>query len=181
VTTREAPAPAIDDLRRAIRDVPDFPKPGIVFKDITPLLADGRLFRRAIEVMVDPFRGSDVTLVAAVESRGFLLGAPIAAMLGVGIVPIRKIGKLPFTTRRVTYALEYGTDSLEVHADACVERRRVLLVDDVLATGGTAAAACDLIEDVGGDVIGCAFLIALSFLDGLERLKGRNVTSVLTY
>lgn len=181
MTTREAPAPAIDDLRRAIRDVPDFPKPGIVFKDITPLLADGRLFRRAIEVMVDPFRGSDVTLVAAVESRGFLLGAPIAAMLGVGIVPIRKIGKLPFTTRRVTYALEYGTDSLEVHADACVERRRVLLVDDVLATGGTAAAACDLIEDVGGDVIGCAFLIALSFLDGLERLKGRNVTSVLTY
>lgn len=181
MTTREAPAPAIDDLRRAIRDVPDFPKPGIVFKDITPLLADGRLFRRAIEAMVEPFRSSDVTLVAAVESRGFLLGAPIAAMLGVGIVPIRKLGKLPFTTRRVTYALEYGTDSLEVHADACVERRRVLLIDDVLATGGTAAAACDLIEDVGGEVVGCAFLIALSFLDGLERLKGRHVTSVLTF
>ena len=168
-------------MRRAIRDVPDFPKPGILFKDITPLLADGQLFQQACEAMAAPFRDANVTLVAAIESRGFLLGGPIATLLGVGIVPIRKIGKLPYTTRRVTYALEYGTDSLEVHADACVPHRRVLVVDDVLATGGTAAAACDLIESVGGDVVGCSFLIALSFLAGHERLAGRRMATVLTY
>jgi len=173
--------PRNEGLRSAIRDVQDFPKPGIVFKDITPLLADGQLFRDACELMAAPFADSGVGLVAAIESRGFLLGGPIAAALGVGIVPIRKVGKLPYTTRRVTYALEYGTDALEVHIDACRERGSVLIVDDVLATGGTAAAACELIESVGGQVAGCTFLIALGFLDGATRLGGRRIESVLAY
>jgi len=176
-----APVPAIDYLRRAIRDVPDFPKPGIIFKDITPLLADGRLFRQACEAMAAPFANQGIDVVAAIESRGFILGGPIASALGVGIVPIRKVGKLPFTTQRVTYALEYGTDSLEVHVDACLDRANVLIVDDVLATGGTAAAACELIESVGGTVKGCSFLIALGFLNGAERLPGRLIRSLLSY
>lgn len=170
-----------DELHRAIRDVPDFPKAGIVFKDITPLLANGTLFRQACERMAAPFRGDGVTLVAAIESRGFLLGGPIASAFGAGIVPIRKVGKLPYTTRRVTYQLEYGTDALEVHVDACAKGANVLLVDDVLATGGTAAAACELIESVGGRVVGCSFLIALSFLNGADRLAGRRYESVLSY
>jgi adenine phosphoribosyltransferase len=170
-----------DPLKRAIRDVPDFPKPGIIFKDITPLLADGPLFRHACEAMAAPFANDRIDVVAAVESRGFLLGGPIATALGVGIVPIRKVGKLPYEARRVTYALEYGSDSLEVHVDACVERANVLIVDDVLATGGTAAAACELIESVGGTVKGCSFLIGLSFLNGLAKLPGRRVHSVLDY
>lgn len=177
----ETSAPAFDDLRRAIRDVPDFPKPGIIFKDITPLLADGKLFSRACDAMAKPFLGQGIGLVAAIESRGFLLGGPIARALGVGVIPIRKVGKLPFTTRRVTYALEYGSDALEVHVDACVDHRRVLVIDDVLATGGTAAAACELIESVGGQVAGCSFLIALGFLNGQERLAGRAVEAVLPY
>jgi adenine phosphoribosyltransferase len=181
VTATDTAAPAFDDLRRAIRDVPDFPKPGIVFKDITPLLADAELFRRACEAMAAPFLGGGIALVAAIESRGFILGGMIASLLGAGVVPIRKVGKLPFTTRRVTYALEYGTDALEVHVDACVDRRRVLVVDDVLATGGTAAAACELIESVGGEVAGCSFLISLGFLGGAGRLPGRRIISVLPY
>jgi adenine phosphoribosyltransferase len=171
----------MDALRRAIRDVPDFPKPGIVFKDITPLLADAHLFREACDLMARPFAGQDVTTVAAIESRGFLLAGLIAASLGAGVVPIRKVGKLPFSTKRVTYALEYGSDSLEVHTDACTPNGRVLVVDDVLATGGTAAAACELIELVGGEVIGCSFLIALEFLNGAARLPGRRVESVIAY
>jgi adenine phosphoribosyltransferase len=170
-----------DDLRRAIRDVPDFPKPGVIFKDITPLLANGGLFPQACEQMAAPFKNAGVTLIAAIESRGFLLGGPVAQALGAGIIPIRKVGKLPFTTRRVTYQLEYGTDALEVHIDACAKDANVLIVDDVLATGGTAAAACELIESVGGRVVGCSFLIALSFLNGSSRLTGRRVDSVLTY
>jgi len=170
-----------DDLRLAIRDVPDFPKPGVIFKDITPLLANGGLFPQACEQMAAPFRNAGVTLIAAIESRGFLLGGPVAQALGAGIIPIRKVGKLPYTTRRVTYQLEYGTDALEVHIDACAKDANVLIVDDVLATGGTAAAACELIESVGGRVVGCSFLIALSFLNGSSRLTGRRVESVLTY
>jgi adenine phosphoribosyltransferase len=181
VALSETSAPSLDDLRRAIRDVPDFPKPGIVFKDITPLLADGRLFDRACNAMARPFLGQGIGLVAAIESRGFILAGPIARSLGVGVIPIRKVGKLPFTTRRVTYALEYGSDALEVHVDACVDHRRVLIVDDVLATGGTAAAACELIESVGGEVAGCSFLIALGFLNGDERLVGRSIEAVLSY
>lgn len=170
-----------DDLRLAIRDVPDFPKPGVIFKDITPLLANGGLFPQACEQMAAPFKNAGVTLIAAIESRGFLLGGPVAQALGAGIIPIRKVGKLPYTTRRVTYQLEYGTDALEVHIDACAKDANVLIVDDVLATGGTAAAACELIESVGGRVVGCSFLIALSFLNGSSRLTGRRVESVLTY
>ena len=170
-----------DDLRLAIRDVPDFPKPGVIFKDITPLLANGGLFPQACEQMAVPFKNAGVTLIAAIESRGFLLGGPVAQALGAGIIPIRKVGKLPFTTRRVTYQLEYGTDALEVHIDACAKDANVLIVDDVLATGGTAAAACELIESVGGRLVGCSFLIALSFLNGSSRLAGRRVESVLTY
>lgn len=170
-----------DELRRAIRDVAGFPKPGIVFKDITPLLAAGRLFQQACEYMAAPFRGAGIGLVAAIESRGFILGGPIAQALGVGMVPIRKIGKLPFTTQRVTYALEYGTDALEVHVDACVGHGKVLVVDDVLATGGTAAAACELIEAVGGEVVGCSFLIGLEFLGGAKRLPGRRIETVISY
>ena len=171
----------VDELRRAIRDVPDFPKPGIVFKDITPLLANGALLRQACDLMAAPFRNDGVTLVAAIESRGFLLGGPVASALGAGIVPIRKVGKLPYTTRRVTYQLEYGTDALEVHVDAFATAANVLLVDDVLATGGTAAAACELIESVGGRVVGCSFLIALSFLNGADRIASRRLESVMTY
>lgn len=174
-------AHAADDLRRAIRDVPDFPKPGIIFKDITPLLADARLFRDACEAMAAPFRETGVGIVAAIESRGFLLGGQIAAALGAGIIPIRKVGKLPYSTRRVTYQLEYGTDALEVHVDACANGAKVLIIDDVLATGGTASAACELIESVGGTVIGCSFLVALSFLNGAQRLPGRRLESVLTF
>ena len=170
-----------DDLRRAVRDVPDFPKPGIIFKDITPLLADGGLFTEACQQVAAPFRSAGVTLVAAIESRGFLLGGPVAQLLGAGVVPIRKVGKLPYTTRRVTYQLEYGTDALEVHIDACAKGANVLIVDDVLATGGTAAAACELIESVGGRVVGCSFLIALKFLNGASRLAGRRFESVLVY
>ena len=170
-----------DDLRRFIRDVPDFPKPGIIFKDITPLLANGTLFPQACEQMAAPFKSAGVTLIAAIESRGFLLGGPVAQALGAGVIPIRKVGKLPYTTRRVTYQLEYGSDALEVHIDACAKGATVLIVDDVLATGGTAAAACELIESVGGRVVGCSFLIALSFLNGASRLAGRRFESVLTY
>jgi len=139
------------------------------------------LFPQACERMAAPFRNAGVTLVAAIESRGFLLGGPVAQALGAGIIPIRKVGKLPFTTRRVTYQLEYGTDALEVHIDACANGANVLVVDDVLATGGTAAAACELMESVGGRVVGCSFLLALSFLNGANRLAGRRLESVLTY
>ena len=131
--------------------------------------------------MAAPFRSAGVTIVAAIESRGFLLGGPVAQALGAGIIPIRKVGKLPYTTRRVTYQLEYGTDALEVHIDACANGANVLVVDDVLATGGTAAAACELMESVGGRVVGCSFLLALSFLNGANRLAGRRLESVLTY
>lgn len=171
----------LDELRASVRDVADFPKPGIVFKDITPLLANGRLFDAACRAMAAPFANAGVTVVAAIESRGFLLGGPIAAALGAGIVPIRKVGKLPYTTQRVTYELEYGTDALEVHVDACARNARVLIVDDVLATGGTAAAACKLVESVGGQVVGCSFLIALGFLNGAERLGGYRLETLLAF
>lgn len=165
-------------LLATLRDVPDFPKPGILFKDVTPVLADGALFREVTETMAGWYSDAGITRVAGIESRGFILGAPIAQHLGVGFVPLRKPGKLPYARHRVEYALEYGTDTLEAHVDAC-PGDRVLVVDDVLATGGTAEAACRLVEGVGGEVVGCTFLLALGFLGGERRLEGRPVRSVL--
>ncbi len=167
------------DLARFIRDVPDYPKPGIIFKDITPLLGDPAAFAAACERMAVPYKDSGVTHVVAIESRGFLFGAPIAMALGAALVPMRKAGKLPHSTTGISYDLEYGTDRLEIHTDALTSRSRALLVDDVLATGGTAAAACGLIESLGATVVGCSFLMRLGFLNGVEKLAGRHVTSIL--
>ena len=171
----------VQDIYRRIRDVPDFPKAGILFKDITPLLLDASAFRRAVELMAGPFRGAEVTRVVSIESRGFLLGAPIALALDAGLVPIRKPGKLPSERGRVEYALEYGTDALEMHSDAVGARDRVLVVDDVLATGGTAEAAAKLVRAHGAAVVGFTFLIELDFLKGRARLAGEPVESLLHY
>lgn len=169
------------DIGRFVRDVPDFPKPGIVFKDITPLLADAAAFRRATEAIAAPFRAADITHVVGIESRGFILGGPVAQTLGAGFVPVRKPGKLPHRTESLEYALEYGTDRLEIHADALHARARVLVVDDVLATGGTADASCRLVERLGAEVVACSFLMVLTFLPGAERLAGRRVETLLKY
>jgi adenine phosphoribosyltransferase len=166
-------------IARVLRDVPDFPKPGIVFKDITPLLADPILFRDVIASMADSWRGFDITHVAGIESRGFILAAPVALALGAGFIPIRKPGKLPWKTVSLDYALEYGTDRLEIHQDACPPGANVLLIDDVLATGGTAAAACSLIEQAGGAVTGCGFLLSIPGLGGRGRLSGRRIDAQL--
>jgi adenine phosphoribosyltransferase len=168
-------------IRGLIRDIPDYPKPGIVFKDITPLLASREAFRVATDAMAAPFVDAAVTHVVAIESRGFILGGPVAQWLGTGFVPVRKPGKLPSQTRRETYELEYGTDALEIHADACGDQARVLIVDDLLATGGTAAATRRLVEAIGATVVGFSFLIDLSFLPGRDRLAGRTVHSVITF
>lgn len=168
-------------VRNLIRDIPDYPKPGIIFKDITPMLADPRAFAAATHAMADGFSGDGITHVVAIESRGFILGGPVAQALGAGFIPVRKPGKLPAATRREEYALEYGSDVLEIHSDACPDGARVLIVDDVLATGGTAAATQRLVESIGATVVGFSFLIALSFLPGLERLKGGKLKSVLIF
>jgi adenine phosphoribosyltransferase len=175
------PADAQGLLRSRIRDIADYPKPGIVFKDITPLLADAAAFAAATSAMAAPFAEDRIAFVVAVESRGFILGGPIAQRLGAGFIPVRKPGKLPHTTRRESYALEYGSDTLEIHADACTTGARVLVIDDVLATGGTAEATCRLVESLGATVVGCSFLLALSFLPGPERLSHRRMTSLITY
>ena len=164
-----------------IKDVPDFPKKGIVFKDITPLLGDPAAFAASLERMAEPFKDAGIRFVAGIESRGFLLAAPLAVRLGAGLVPIRKKGKLPRQTVSASYDLEYGQDSIEAHADAFPAGAKVLLVDDVLATGGTAKAACELIEAVGGKVAGAAFLIELGFLNGREKLAGRDVRALVKY
>lgn len=168
------------DLRGLVRDIPDFPKPGILFRDITPLLADGPGFREAIGRMAEPWRGR-VDRVLGIESRGFILGAPIAVELGVGLAIVRKPGKLPGDTLAMSYALEYGTDSLEIHADALAPGSRVLVVDDLLATGGTAAAAADLARQLGAEVVACAFLIELAGLGGRARLGATPAHAVLEY
>jgi adenine phosphoribosyltransferase len=168
-------------LRAAIREVPDFPSPGIVFKDITPLLADRALLAVAVEAMAAPWRGMSVTHVAAPESRGFLFGAPIAVALGAGFIPVRKRGKLPWRVRQQAYALEYGQDVIEVHEDAVGPGARVLVVDDVLATGGTADATCRLLEGMGAQVVGLSMLMSLDFLPGRATLAGRRVEAVLRY
>lgn len=169
------------DLKSFIRDIPDFPKKGIVFKDITPLLASPEAFMLAVQSLTEPFRRKGIKNVAVIESRGFLLGAPVAIQLESGLVPIRKKGKLPHKTISVTYALEYGEDTLEMHEDAVLRNTDVLIVDDVLATGGTAQATCQLIEKAGGRVAGLAFLMELSFLKGREKLQGYPIVSLMTY
>ena len=168
-------------LQSLIRDVPDFPKPGILFKDITPLLADAAALEDATQAMAKPFRKERIDKVVGIESRGFILGAIVARELGVGFIPVRKPGKLPYKSTSIEYALEYGSGTLEIHADACERAARVLVVDDVLATGGTARATCDLLERIGAEVAGLSFLIILDFLKGRERLTGRRIETVLTY
>lgn len=168
-------------IQSLVRDIPDFPQPGIVFKDITPVLAEGEVFRALIEHLADTFSEQGIERIAAIESRGFLFGAPLAVELGVGIAPIRKPGKLPHETRRVDYALEYGTDALEAHVDAFQPGERVLLVDDVLATGGTAAGAVRLVETLGATVVASTFLVELVFLQGRAKLGGLPIVSMLEY
>lgn len=171
----------MEALKAKIRQVPDFPKPGILFYDITTLLRDRDSFRIAVEALSEPYRGRGIDLVVAIESRGFILGGAVADRLDAGLVPIRKPGKLPARTARETYELEYGTDSLEIHEDAIEAGQRVLVLDDVLATGGTARAAVDLVRRLGGQVEGVAFLIELTFLEGRRKLAGEDVFSVLQY
>ena len=177
--TREDGRPLAERLARRMRVVPDFPSPGIQFQDVTPVLADAALFGEAIAALAEPWRGSGVTHVAGIESRGFIFGAPVAVELGAGLIPIRKPGKLPYRTIGREYALEYGAGRLEVHEDACPASARVLVIDDVLATGGTARAACELIEEVGGTVVGCGFFLVIEALRGRERLSGRDLRTLL--
>ncbi|MHB1223692.1 MAG: adenine phosphoribosyltransferase [Gemmatimonadaceae bacterium] len=169
------------EVRDSIREVVDFPVPGVSFKDITPVLADARLFRSLTDVLASRFADAGVTHVAAIESRGFLLGGPIAQSLGAALVPVRKLGKLPYRTERVDYALEYGSATIEVHVDAWSAGDRILIVDDVLATGGTADAACQLVERMGARVMGLAFLLSLTFLPGEELLRARRVETLVRY
>ena len=169
------------ELKDYIRDVPDFPEPGILFKDITPMLANPQAFGLAIDSLEGLFKDVDFDAIVAVESRGFLFGAPLAARLKKPIIPVRKPGKLPAETRRHEYELEYGTDVLEIHTDSLAPEERVLVVDDLLATGGTVEACCRLIEQCGAEIVACAFLIDLEFLGGAKRLEPTPVFSLIQY
>jgi adenine phosphoribosyltransferase len=169
------------DLGALVRDIPDFPKPGIVFKDITPVLADPVAFRHIVDGLAGPFTDAGVSKVVGVEARGFIVAAPVADRLGAGFVPVRKPGKLPWSIEAQEYELEYGTDLLEIHQDAVAPGERVLLLDDVLATGGTAAATARLVERLGGEVVGLGFIIELGFLGGAAKLDGRPHHALLTY
>ena len=171
----------IDDLKQRIRDIPDFPKAGILFRDITPLLSDGRAFRQAIDFIGERYLDKKVDVVVGIEARGFIMGAALAYKLGAGNVLVRKQGKLPFKTNRTTYALEYGTDTLEIHQDAIRPGQRVVIADDLLATGGTISAAADLVRQLGGEIVELTFLIELVALKGRERLSGLPVFSLLQY
>jgi adenine phosphoribosyltransferase len=169
----------VEALRAKVRDVPDFPQPGILFRDITPLLADHASFRAVVDAMAAPFAG--VSTVVAIESRGFILGAPVAYTLGAALVPVRKAGRLPASTLREEYALEYGTNAVEVHSDAVRRGERVLIVDDLLATGGTVRAAANLVERLGAEIAGIAVLAELAFLDGRRVLRDYDVRSLIVY
>lgn len=171
----------MDQLKSKIRHVPDFPKPGILFYDITTLLQEPAGFRQAIDSVVEPFKNSAIDVVVGIESRGFILGAAIADRLHAGFAPVRKPGKLPSKTTKTTYALEYGTDTLEIHEDGVRNGQRVLIVDDLLATGGTAKATADLVQRIGGHVQGLAFLIELVALKGRDRLAGHTLHTVVKY
>jgi adenine phosphoribosyltransferase len=170
-----------DALKARIRHVPDFPKPGILFYDVTTLLRDPEGFRIAVDRIAAPFASEPIDIVVGIESRGFILGSAAADRLGAGFVPVRKLGKLPSKTIQATYALEYGTDCLEMHSDAIARGQRVLIVDDLLATGGTANATVQLVKELGGTIVGVAFLIELVGLDGRSRLEGEQVHAVLSY
>jgi adenine phosphoribosyltransferase len=170
-----------EELRSKIREVPDFPKPGILFYDITTMLKDADAYRDAVNLMVEPYRDAKVDLVVGMESRGFIFSGPIAYQLRAGLVPVRKLGKLPSETISVEYALEYGSNTLEIHKDAIQPGQRVLIVDDLLATGGTVRGTIELVERLQGQIVGLGFLIELSFLKGRERLTGYNATSVIQY
>ena len=172
---------AAPDLRALIRDIPDFPKPGIVFKDITPLLLDAGALRAAVRELADWVRPREVDYVVAAEARGFILGAALAIELGAGFVPARKPGKLPYDTVSAEYILEYGVDALEMHADALADGARVLIHDDLLATGGTARALAELVQGTGAEIVGCGFLVELSFLRGRDALEGYDVHSLIAY
>jgi adenine phosphoribosyltransferase len=171
----------MERLKAKIRDIPDFPKPGILFKDITPLVQDPAALRLAVHHLLHPFLGQDITAVAGMEARGFIFGALVAWELGTGFVPLRKPGKLPYDVQSVAYDLEYGSAALEVHIDALGAGDRVLLIDDLLATGGTAKASCELIENLGAEIVACAFVVELDFLKGRDRLAGYPVHSLLHY
>jgi adenine phosphoribosyltransferase len=171
----------VAELKKRIREIPDFPKAGILFRDITPLLSDGRAFHQAIDSIGGRYLDRQVDIVVGIEARGFILGSALAYKLGAGNVLVRKQGKLPYKTNRSTYALEYGTDTLEIHQDAIRPGQRVVLADDLLATGGTISAAADLVRQLGGEIVELAFLIELTELKGRERLKGLPVFSLLQY
>ena len=170
-----------EELRSKIREVPDFPKPGILFYDITTLLKDAAAYKEAIDLMLEPFVGERIDIVVGMESRGFIFSAPMAYELDAGLVPVRKLGKLPAETITVESALEYGSNTLEIHRDAIAPGQRVLIVDDLLATGGTVQGTIELVERLKGDVVGLGFLVELDFLKGRDRLTGRRVTSVIKY
>ena len=169
------------DLSKYIRDIPDFPKKGVIFKDITPLLKDSKALAYAVDLIHQHYANAGVTAVAGIESRGFIFGCPIARSFNVGFIPIRKPGKLPYQTFKEEYELEYGTDCVEMHIDAVGPGDKVLIVDDLLATGGTAAAARRLIEQAGAEVVGFGFVVELTFLNGAEKLKGVPVFSLVKY
>lgn len=169
------------DLKVIIRDIPDFPKPGILFKDITPLLSSGPAFAHAIDSIAEHYDGKSIDAVLGAEARGFIVGSALAYRLGCGFIPARKPGKLPYTVTTAMYELEYGTDSLEIHEDSIAPGQRILIVDDVLATGGTAAAKAELVEKMSGEVVGVAFLIELKFLSGRQKLGDYDIFSLITY
>jgi adenine phosphoribosyltransferase len=168
-------------LRAKIREVPDFPKPGILFYDITTLIREPAAFREAIDLMTEPFRDAGIEIVVGMESRGFIFSAPMALHLEAGFVPVRKLGKLPAETISVEYELEYGTNTLEIHRDSIAPGQRVLIVDDLLATGGTVLGTIDLVEQLKGEVVGLSFLVELAFLKGRDRLDGHRINSVIAY
>jgi len=168
-------------LRENIRDIPDFPKPGIIFKDITPLLQNHAAFSATISTLVDRYRDKRIDVVVGIESRGFLFGAPLAHQIGASFVPLRKKGKLPYKTVDMSYDLEYGTATVEMHTDAIGKGQRVLVIDDLLATGGTASAACELVRKLGGELVECAFVVELAFLGGREKIKGVPIYTMVSY
>ncbi len=171
----------MDRLKAKIRDIPDFPKPGIIFKDITPLVKDPAALRLAVHQLIHPFLGRKITSIAGMEARGFIFGSLVAWELGIPFVPLRKPGKLPYDVQSVSYDLEYGSASLEAHIDAFDLNDKVLLIDDLLATGGTAKASCELVEQLGATVIACAFVVELEFLDGKKKLEQYEVHSLIQY